>query len=119
MPVAVLFHGAFHISGACSGPMIPVAQALLAIGCLVVVQNRRGYGGSTAPMTQPRFALYGDDGDIDETLLRSVAVRYPGRAVALIGFSAGSNISFRYTGRLVSGGSLPSGLPRVSCCIVW
>jgi len=116
LPVAVLLHGAFHLSGSRSSPMIALASSLSAVGCPVVVQNRRGYG---VPMTQPRFAFYGDDEDIDEILLRSVAVRYPGRPIALIGFSAGSNIAFRYSGRLSAGGPLPPGLPRCSCCVVW
>jgi len=117
MPVALLLHGAFHLSGSRSSPMITLARCLATIGCPVVVPNRRGYA---VPMTQPRFAFYGDDEDIDEVLLRSVTTRYPGRRIAVIGFSAGSGFAFRYVGRLTAEeGTLPTGLPRCACCVVW
>lgn len=117
LPVAVLLHGAFHISGSRSSPMIALARCLVGIGCPVVVPNRRGYG---APMTQPRFSFYGDDEDLDEVLLRSVATRYPGRSISVIGFSAGSGFAFRYVGRLTTkDGPAPAGLPHCACCVVW
>eukprot|EP00439_Symbiodinium_sp_Y106_P044730 s2489_g5.t1 len=57
--------------------------------------NRRGYGGLKLEVDTARMTLYGIDEDLDEVFLE-VGRRYPGRPVALVGFSCGSCFAVRY-----------------------
>merc|ERR1740121_1646867 len=59
--------------------------------------NRRGYGGVTLKDSAVKLSIYGFDEDLDETL-DAVGLRYPGRLVAIVGFSCGSAFALRYGG---------------------
>eukprot|EP00929_Paragymnodinium_shiwhaense_P076388 TRINITY_DN39274_c0_g1_i1.p1 TRINITY_DN39274_c0_g1~~TRINITY_DN39274_c0_g1_i1.p1 ORF type:complete len:445 (+),score=86.19 TRINITY_DN39274_c0_g1_i1:55-1389(+) len=124
-PACILLHGAFQDST--SATMMNPACALAAHGNPVVVMNRRGYGGITLEGQEPQLHLFGLDEDLDEVLL-AVGKRYPGRPVAVVGFSCGSGFSGRYVGnrsKLSVWGSgertapPPGQLPRLLCGVAY
>lgn len=74
--------------------MVDLATGFVARGLPTVVMNRRGYGGLPLADGAP-IALFGFDEDLDAVLVE-VARRFPGRGVALIGFSCGAGFAGRY-----------------------
>lgn len=96
-PVCVVLHGAFQDSA--SATMVDMAKSLTLRGLPVVVMNRRGYGGLGLGEEQAaaKVTMFGFDTDLDE-VLEAVNRRYPGRPVAIIGFSCGAGYATRFTG---------------------
>uniref|UniRef100_A0A7S2WFH1 AB hydrolase-1 domain-containing protein n=1 Tax=Rhizochromulina marina TaxID=1034831 RepID=A0A7S2WFH1_9STRA len=119
-PVVVLLHGAFQSSH--SAPMVSLSRECCAAGHPVAVMNRRGY---ELPLSLPKACMLGFDDDLDEVLVHSVAVRFPGRPVVIVGFSAGATFSTRYVAtrsrRLAAaseastGSNLTRQIPRILC----
>jgi len=125
-PVCVLLHGAFQ--DASSVTMIDLAVGFVKRGMPTVVMNRRGYGG--LPIAEgSKLSVFGFDEDLD-LVLEQVGRRFPGRCVALIGFSCGAGFSCRYAhtrGALSAwaGGeakpkpSVGATLPRLLCTVCY
>lgn len=91
-PVLVCLHGAF-LFGSRTSQIVHLAWRGVALGLPVAAPNRRGYGG--VKLSSAHVSLLGSAKDLDEMML-AVAKRYPGRSVALIGFSGGSTQAVRY-----------------------
>lgn len=115
-PVCVLLHGAMQDSA--SVTMIDPARSLASkYGMPVVVMNRRGYGGlDLVGDAECRLSMFGFDEDLDD-VLQAVENRYPGRTVAIVGFSCGSGFAGRYVGKRAHASAWPAGagpLPAAS-----
>jgi pimeloyl-ACP methyl ester carboxylesterase len=96
-PVVLMIHGA--IQGSTSATMVSPAQHFASLGAPAVVMNRRGYAG--LELNKPRMSVFGFDDDLDD-VLAVVEKRFPGRLVALLGFSAGSMYAARWAARRAS-----------------
>ncbi|MBA1148567.1 alpha/beta fold hydrolase [Ectothiorhodospiraceae bacterium WFHF3C12] len=92
-PVVLLLHG---LAGcARSGYMLHAAEALTRHGYQAVAMQYRGAGGEINRL--PRFYHSGAIDDVGNALA-SVRRCYPGRPVALVGFSLGGILTLNYAG---------------------
>jgi len=121
-PVCILLHGA--VQDSVSATMKDMAVELSLQGLPAVVMNRRGYGNLKLEPSTARVTLYGIDEDLDEVLME-VGRRYPGRLVAIVGFSCGSGFSSRYTAHRAHLSAWSEGnedgpskmIPRILCTV--
>ncbi|CAE7184102.1 abhd2b [Symbiodinium pilosum] len=124
-PICILLHGAIQASF--SATMKDMAVELANRGLTAVVMNRRGYGDVKMEVDTARMTLYGIDEDLDEVLLE-VGRRYPGRLVALVGFSCGAGYAGRYAAvrahlsawaKDAENGDLSKTIPRILCAVCY
>jgi pimeloyl-ACP methyl ester carboxylesterase len=92
-----MLHGALQDSRSIT--MASPARHFASLGSPAVIMNRRGYGGTE--LQQPRMAIFGFDDDLDD-VLAAVERLFPGRPVAIFGFSAGSLYAARWAARRAS-----------------
>jgi predicted alpha/beta-fold hydrolase len=88
-----------------------MVRAALKQGFDALAWNFRGCSG--VPNRQPRLYHSGSDNDL-ETVLRHVLEHCDYRAIALVGFSMGGNVSLVYLGRRQH-----SIDPRIKCCVAF
>ncbi len=92
-PLVLLLHGLEGSSR--SGYIVALAQALAAVECSAVALNFRGCGGE--PNRLPRAYHAGETGDL-AFVLATLAQRFPGRPLGVVGFSLGGNVVLRWLG---------------------
>ncbi len=88
-----------------------MVRAALKQGFDALAWNFRGCSG--VPNRQPRLYHSGSDNDL-ETVLRHVLEHCDYRAIALVGFSMGGNVSLVYLGRRQHAID-----PRIKCCVAF
>lgn len=93
LPLAILLHG---LSGSShSSYILGLQRALLAQGFASVAMNFRGCSGESNRLA--RCYHSGETEDMD-FLYRTLRQRYPGRAIAAVGFSLGGNVLLKWLG---------------------
>ncbi|MBL8839956.1 MAG: alpha/beta fold hydrolase [Planctomycetes bacterium] len=92
-PLVLLLHGLEGSSR--SGYIVSLAQALAAAGCAAVALNFRGCSGE--PNRLPRAYHAGETGDLS-FVVATLAQRFPGRPLGVVGFSLGGNVVLRWLG---------------------
>lgn len=92
-PLVLLLHGLEGSSR--SGYIVSLAQALAGVGCAAVALNFRGCSGE--PNRLPRAYHAGETGDV-AFVVETLAQRFPGRPLGVVGFSLGGNVVLRWLG---------------------
>lgn len=94
-PLVIILHG---LAGSARSTYVLTLQtALVQAGMGSVVMEARGAGGR--PNRLPRFFHAGETGDLQQSVAH-IRRRYPGRPLALVGFSMGGIVALNWLGRV-------------------
>ncbi len=93
VPLVLALHGLEGSSR--SGYIVSLARSLAAVGVETVALNFRGCGGE--PNRLPRAYHAGETGDL-AFVVATLAARFPGRPLGVVGFSLGGNVLLRWLG---------------------
>ena len=95
-PIVMIHHGAY-----CNSKDLPgqdYIHTAFERGWIVCALNRRGHGGSDAPMTKGKWNFFGCSHDINYIAKEIILKRRPNAKLLMIGFSAGSGLVARFFG---------------------